>query len=145
MGGDHLNHRQHLGQSFSIVPASNLIVTQGNVGIGTTVPGGKLHIANTGGGAYSRTSDLVIQRSDATNTTGKISFIGSGGTGSTRWEMVSDADIGNDFGFAYNGTKMLQMLTRQRRHRNDSSSREISCKNISVSINILCHWWNNHN
>jgi len=88
-----------------------VVNTAGNVGIGTTSPSGKLQISNGGGGAYQRMSDIVIQRSDATNTTGKISFVGSGGTGSTRWEVVSDADIGNDFGFSYNGSKQLQLLS----------------------------------
>ena len=87
------------------------IKQNGNVGIGTAAPGGKLHIAQSGGGAYTRGSDLVIERLGASNTTGKISFIGNGGIGSTRWEVVSDADVGNDFGFSYNGTKMLQLLT----------------------------------
>jgi uncharacterized protein YaiE (UPF0345 family) len=86
------------------------ILGNGNVGVGTVAPAGRIHVSQPGGGAYQRNSDIVIQRSDADNTTGKISFITNAGINGTRWEIVSDADIGNDFGFSFNGSKTLQIL-----------------------------------
>jgi hypothetical protein len=83
----------------------------GNVGIGTTSPATKLHVTGTGGGGYSTGDALTLQRTDATNPTGRIDFTGSGGSGSTRWSVLTDADVTNDFGVAYNGSKVLQITT----------------------------------
>jgi hypothetical protein len=83
----------------------------GNVGVGTTGPSAKLHIVGTSGGGYSTTNKLILQRTDATNPTGSIEFQGSGGHASPYWNIVTDADVTNDWGVAYNGSKIFQILT----------------------------------
>lgn len=60
---------------------------------------------------YATNNAFSLQRTDATNPTGRIDFLGSGGTGGTRWSVLTDADVGNDFGVAYNGAKVFQILT----------------------------------
>jgi len=86
------------------------IDTSGNVGIGIS-PSAKLHISGTSGGGYSTSNKLILQRTDATNPTGSIEFQGSGGHASPYWNIVTDADTTNDWGVAYNGTKIFQILT----------------------------------
>ena len=83
----------------------------GNVGIGTANPSAKLHITGVSGGGYSTSNKLILQRTDATNPTGSIEFQGSGGHASPYWNILTDADITNDWGIAYNGTKLFQILT----------------------------------
>jgi hypothetical protein len=85
--------------------------TTGNVGIGTTGPSAKLHIVGTSGGGYSTTNKLILQRTDATNPTSSIEFQGSAGHASPYWNIVTDADVTNDWGVAYNGSKIFQILT----------------------------------
>jgi len=89
------------------------ILGNGNVGVGTNLsPTSKLHIAGTGGGGYSTTNKLTLQRTDAVSyPTANIEFQGSTGTSGDRWQIVGDADVGKDFGFSFNGTKMLQILS----------------------------------
>jgi hypothetical protein len=76
-----------------------------------TSPNAKLHVAGTGGGGYLTTNKFILQRTDATNPTAMIEFEGSGGAAGTRWQITSDADVANDFGIAYGGTKFLQVLS----------------------------------
>jgi len=90
--------------SFTINPMT------GNVGIGTLTPTAKLHVQGTGGGGYGTTNKIILQRTDATNCTGSIEFQGSAGHASPYWNILTDGDVANDFGFAYNGTKILNLL-----------------------------------
>lgn len=96
------------------VLSNNKIITPDNVklvGIGTTTPTARLHIAGTSGGGYSTNNKLILQRTDATNPTGSIEFQGTNGHASPYWNILTDADTTNDFGVAYNGSKMVQILT----------------------------------
>jgi hypothetical protein len=86
------------------------IDSSGNVGIGTQSPAAKLHIAGTSGGGYITSNKLVLQRTDNALPTGMIEFQGNGGAGGNRWQITTDADVSADFGFAWNGSKKLQLL-----------------------------------
>lgn len=87
------------------------LLDSGNVGIGTTNPLTKLSVTGTGGGGRSTSDVFSLQRTDATNPTGRIDFLGSGGVAGTRWSVLTDADTTNDFGIDYNGSKVLQILS----------------------------------
>ncbi|KKW06506.1 MAG: hypothetical protein UY42_C0032G0001, partial [Parcubacteria group bacterium GW2011_GWA2_49_16] len=104
-----LNFRKSPGGSGQTT--SLFIQGDGNVGIGTTGPNAKLHITGTSGGGYTTTNKLIMQRTEATNPTAMIEFQGSGGGSGTRWQITSDADVTNDFGISYGGTKYLQVLS----------------------------------
>ena len=85
--------------------------TTGYVGIGTSSPTAKLHVTGTSGGGYQTSNKIILQRTDATLPTGSIEFQGSGGHTNPYWNILTDADVGNDFGVSYNGSKFLQILS----------------------------------
>ena len=82
------------------------INSSGNVGIGTTAPGGKLHLGDDTG------TDLLIQTSNNTDTNSpRIFFRKSGGTMASPTIVADDELIGSINGYAYDGNSWGSMAS----------------------------------
>jgi hypothetical protein len=99
-----MNIRSNSGKSLSFgtnaIYDRMYIDTSGNVGIGTTVPGDKLHIVSTSAGA--ETLPLIIQNSDLTaGTKAGIKFVPS--TATSRYSAIEgiQEDGANRIGMAF--------------------------------------------
>ncbi len=90
------------GNAIEIDTSEFVVRADGNVGIGTTSPGSKLHIRSASGTGPNSTAKLTLQGDGAgTNPNGVVEWLGDGGTGGAKWALATNSYYSGDFNLNY--------------------------------------------